>query len=201
MIIGISGAARSGKNLFASLLQAKLLKTKNQKSEIVAIAAALKEEVREFLLQNFNLDSFSESTEDKNKFRDLLVWYANLKRSNSDGQYWIEKINNKVEENKKNGIITLLSDVRFAEKDKDELYWIKNVWRGKLVYVELNKEEANGNKFIVPPANEHEERNNKILKRNADYLLSWDFVDSDFQKLDKHINFFIDWLDDAPLIT
>ena len=97
MIIGISGAARSGKNLFASLLQAKLLKTKNQKSEIIAIAASLKEEVRDFLLQNFNLDSFSESTEDKNKFRDLLVWYANLKRNNSDGQYWIEKINNKVE--------------------------------------------------------------------------------------------------------
>lgn len=194
MVIGIAGNSRSGKNLFASLVQDYLLKNFDKKSEIIAIAASLKTEVHDFLHKNFNLDSFSEKTEDKNQFRNLLVWYANLKRERSDGQYWVEQISEKVIENKNNNIISLISDVRFAEKPKDENFWLKDVWGGKLVFIELYKEEANGNKFIVPPANEFEERNNKKLKKEADYVLSWDFVDGDFSKLNKHIVSFIEWL-------
>lgn len=193
MVIGISGNAQSGKNLFGSLLQTKLLNTYHQKSELIAIATSLKEEIYDFLFQNFGFDSFSEKNEDKSQFRDLLVWYGNLKRRISEGQYWIENIEKKVLDNQNNNIISLITDVRFAEKPKDELFWIKNVWCGKLVYIELNKKTTNGTKFVMPPANEHEKRNNKILKKNADYILSWDFVDGDFQKLDKHINDFIDW--------
>lgn len=195
LVISVSAAARSGKDLFCKLLQEKLLKDYNQKSHKIAIANELKAEVHEFLLNNFKLDSFSELTEDKKKFRELLVWYGNLKREMTNGSYWLTKIQSRVENNIKNNIITLISDVRFAEKgENDELFYVQNVWKGKAVFLTLYMEDVGGNRYMVPPANDHEERNNKIIEAEADYKLTWDYCHGEFDLLDPHILNFTNWL-------
>lgn len=193
-VIGVCGSSRAGKDLFCKLLQEKLLKEYNQKSHKIAIADELKAEVHEFLLNNFKLDSFSELTEDKKKFRDLLVWYGNLKREMTNGDYWLKKIRSRVENNIKNNIITLISDVRFAEKgESDELFHVQNIWKGKAVFLTLYMEDVGGNRYMVPPANDHEERNNKIIEAKADYKLTWDYCHNEFDLLDRHILDFTNW--------
>ena len=81
-MIGISGIAASGKDLFCRLL------LKEIEGHRIALADQLKEEINPYIISKFGIDILNCSTESKNKVRDLLVFYGSLKRFQTGGQYW-----------------------------------------------------------------------------------------------------------------
>ena len=169
-IIAVSGVARAGKDTIADGL-VKVLHDMNPSLKILraSFAEDLKLEIKDFLLEKFNINPFLADGEDKSLIRPLLVAYGQARRAQSEGRYWVDILQKKISLH--NPDITIISDLRFAEKEADELFWLKQN-NGKLIHVSrynLN----NGKKEFVKPANSDEEKNDPILKKNADFLFSW----------------------------
>ena len=99
-----------------------------------------------------------------------------------------------------------ISDVRYNDFKKDEVYWVKEDLQGKLIHVsqyetsevldKKNWPKTKMDKVFLPPANAEEERNDPTLKAEADYILEWERVDR--INKDKYITSkvvkFIEWL-------
>ncbi len=71
--IGVSGVARSGKNLFCDIA-VKQLSLSGIKAKQYALAFYLKKDCEEFIQTKLGLNVFTEKTEDKAIFREMLVW-------------------------------------------------------------------------------------------------------------------------------
>ena len=71
-----------------------------------------------------------------------------------------------------------ITDIRYDEYDKDEVYWLKNEMNGILVHIsQFNSyldSETKEHKvdFLLPP-NELEEKNDPKLKKAADLCIEW----------------------------
>jgi hypothetical protein len=76
-------------------------------------------------------------------------------------------INDYIRESSKN--IAVITDVRYAEYEKDEIFWVKNILGGKLIHISM----IDNGKF-VPPANIDEEKNDPIIKENTDLFIEWE---------------------------
>ena len=88
LYIGVSGFARSGKNLFCDIAQKVLKEKYNLTSKTYALAYFLKKDCEPFIQEKLGMSAFSEKTEDKNAFREMLVWYGGVKRKQTEGKYW-----------------------------------------------------------------------------------------------------------------
>jgi len=116
-MIGISGIAGAGKDLFCRLL------LKEIKGARIALADPLKEETRGFILQKYAIDIQNCTLEEKNRVRNLLVFYGGIKRYETKGEYWTNKAQKKVDGCRGTPIIT---DIRYAEYENDEVHWLKH---------------------------------------------------------------------------
>jgi hypothetical protein len=173
-LIGISGAARSGKDTLCKAL-IRFFKSKNIEAERKSIAGDIvKKDLKKLIKAKANINSFTENTEEKTLIRPLLVEYGKLMRNQTEGRYFIEKF--KKTFNK----ITIVPDIRYAEYDKDELYWIKNEEDGFLIFVDHE---------YVSDANDTEKVNNKIIKKQSNYKLKWSTLNEsnpiDLEKINK----------------
>jgi hypothetical protein len=184
--IGVSGLARSGKNLFCEIATKQILETYGFRAKTYALAYQLKKDCADFVKDKLGLDVFSERTEDKNVFRELLVWYGATKRKQTQGRYWVELLQKHIEldiqlekDLGKPVDVVLISDIRFAEYSKDEVYWIKNELNGKLVHISKYKWDSNyyEKSYVLPP-NISETTNDPKVKSAADYKLEWEEVDN-----------------------
>jgi len=169
-IIAVSGVARAGKDTIANGL-AKVIGEMNPSIKVfrASFADQLKHEISPFLIEKFNIDPFQADGKEKELIRPLLVAYGCAKRNQTQGRYWLENVEQRIIA--ENPDITIISDLRFAEEKADELQWLKEK-NGKLIHVSrfhLN----NGKKDFVKPANNDEKRNDPILKKEADFLISW----------------------------
>ena len=90
-IIGLSGFAGCGKDLFFKLFQEEAFKINKSRSVRVALADPLKDEVRATLLQLKGIDPTNCSRHQKDIIRDHLIFYGLLKRNESEGRYWVNK--------------------------------------------------------------------------------------------------------------
>ena len=122
IVVGISGVARSGKNLLCELLMQNLY-LEGYTSKPFALASDLKNDCDEFLYKMCDLNVWTDLTEDKNQFREFLVWYGDLKRKQSNGRYWIDKLDRRISTFE--GDVAIITDVRYDHYDKDEVHWIK----------------------------------------------------------------------------
>lgn len=157
-ILGISGAARSGKDTLCQAL-IKFFKTKNIIAERRSLAGdTIKNDLKRLIKLKANIDTFTEDSYKKNIIRPLLVEYGKLMRNQTKGRYFIERFKN--EHNK----ILIIPDIRYAEYDEDELHWIKNEENGFLIFITHE---------YVSDANETEKNNNKIIKKQSDFHLKW----------------------------
>ena len=68
--------------------------------------------------------------------------------------------------------VNIITDVRFDEYEKDEVYWVKNEINGVLIHI-AKYEEINGKRIFLQPANAAEARNNPNLIDKADFVLNW----------------------------
>ena len=78
-VVGVSGVARSGKNLFCDLIIEELAK-QGYSAKQFALANALKRDCEQFLKTYCKLDVYTDNTQQKTLFREFLVWYGDLRR-------------------------------------------------------------------------------------------------------------------------
>jgi hypothetical protein len=163
-MIGITGVARSGKDTLYSLIEKKL-KELNIQTKRYALADNLKYDLRDFIIQKFNIDIYTANFEEKELIRPIMVAYGKSKRMQTQGRYWIELLNSKINEK---DFLPVITDIRYQEYDKDEYFWLKKEKQGIMIHVSRVK-----NGKIILPANEEEAKNDKVLSELADYKIIW----------------------------
>jgi|TARA_R110002020_G_scaffold429461_1_gene639004 hypothetical protein len=172
-MIGISGIAGSGKDLFCKFL------LKEIKGSRIALADPLKEETRGFILQKYGIDILNCGLEEKNKVRDLLVFYGGIKRYESKGTYWTDRAQKKVNDCKHVPIVT---DIRYAEYQNDEIHWLKAKNKGTLIhlrkYCEVETFGPQVKRVYFDPPNEDEKRNDPKIRDKADYCIEWPHIEN-----------------------
>jgi len=176
-LIAVTGLARSGKDSFASEIKKQLINLAPNKSVgIYSFATGVRKEVYNFLLDTFNISSFTEDEKDKKIIRPFLIAYGNAKREVSKNKYWIEKLEGEI--SSRNDDIGIISDLRFAENETDELGWFKSKG-GFLIHLD----RTFGGELMKAP-NEFEEKNNPKLREAADVVLNIEYEEvlEDFNK-------------------
>lgn len=177
-LIAVSGVARSGKDTIANKL-AKVIIDNNPSIKVgrYSFAEELKLEIAPFLIEKFNIDPFTAEGKDKDLIRPFLIAMGQARRNQTNGRHWIDTLEKKIK--MENPDVAIISDLRFADTDVDELFWLKEN-KGKLIHVSRFSTGTNGSKRKVPPAGPDEKRNDPILKKQADFLISW--FDADNEK-------------------
>ena len=177
--IGITGFARCGKDTFFDLFT-KYCDKNNIKTKRIALADLLKNDLKDFVYQNFNLDIWNVDNKNKEFIRPLMLVYGKLRRDSTNGKYWTNKVQNQVDECITNGIIPVITDLRYDEFPEDEYFWLKQKNNGYLVSITLAKNK---------PANKEERVNITRIKRSADYKIRWKIqpdMDTLYSKYEKY---------------
>lgn len=197
-VIGVSGVAGCGKDLFSSSIEQELI-SKGFKVRKISLAAALKSEVRQWCVENYGIDSIDCTREDKEKIRDFLVFHGTTKRNTSEGRHWIDVIDSIIRMEKDNYDYFIISDVRYDDYEKDEVYWLQEELNGILVHVQLYwvEQRLNGYKKVFQqPVNSEEARNDPKLLKKCNYDVTWEkFSDINKDKYTKEYAVkFVEWL-------
>jgi hypothetical protein len=175
-IIGISGVAGAGKDLFFSIINNKI------SCKRFALADSLKEESRPHILSLYGIDILNCSREQKNIVRPFLVGAGLTRRKMTNGRYWIEKLEPKIKEfiynyyckdANQEPVYPCVTDIRYSEYENDEVGWLKDEMGGVLVHISRFTKQ-NGRKVFISPANEEERKQDPKLKAKADYMLEWE---------------------------
>lgn len=161
--IGVTGFARSGKDTFFDLFT-KYCSKYNIKTKRIALADNLKNDLKDFVAQNFSVDILNINGKDKEFVRPLMVVYGKLKREFTQGKYWTNKIQYQIDECISNDVIPVITDIRYCEYDEDELFWLKEKNNGLLISITLKNNK---------PANREEKENIFKIKRQANFKINW----------------------------
>ena len=169
--IGISGYARSGKDLCGQII-IKQLQNRGLKPLRFALADELKIDLEEFLNIKCNTSPFTEDAEEKSKLRPLLVWYGCYQRGKQP-DYWICKVENSIKLNTTCNVI-ICTDIRFP----NEAHWIHSKG-GWLIHLEkYTKTSSDGGRTWVRKyqnvPNLEEEKNDPIVKGLSDFCINWE---------------------------
>lgn len=170
-IIGISGIARSGKDTMALTLKSEIENFfPNKRVEIFSLASTLKNEMREFILQNFDTDILYADGQTKENFRPLMVGYGHAKRMTTQGMYFIKCFEKAAANIKADYYI--IPDIRYADFEFDEVDWLKKN-QGLLVHIRKHSLDEKGKKVYKKAPNEDEKRNDPRLKSLSDFKIDW----------------------------
>lgn len=179
-LIGISGVAGAGKDTLYRYISYILTPEKNVVR--VALADALKSELDSFLVSKLGISAFTTNRQEKSLIRPLLVEYARIRRLSTNGTYWTNLIQTRLDEAKANSVLSVITDIRYAEYENDEVVWLKKQG-GILIHLSQMTEKGE-----MAPANEDEARNDPIVRKMADYTVSWPTVGKDFQSIIDYMN-------------
>ena len=177
--IGITGFARCGKDTFFELFT-KYCNKNNIKTKRIALADLLKNDIKQFVSQNFNIDISNVDNKNKEFIRPLMLVYGKLKRESTDGKYWTTKVQGQLDDCITNGIIPVITDLRYDEYTQDEYFWLKQKNNGYLVSITLAKNK---------PANKDVRVNITKIKKSADYKIRWRIqpnMETLYSKYEKH---------------
>jgi hypothetical protein len=160
--IGLSGPALVGKDTLCSNLINFLKENARLDSRRVSVAGdCIKNSIKNMLETSTGLKPNFNCPVEKEIARPLLVEYGRYLRNKTKGRYFVEKI----DEYPNFGLnyIPIITDIRYCEYEKDELYWLKYEKKGILIFLERDG---------INPTNDFEKNNNIILKNNADIVLN-----------------------------
>lgn len=164
-MIGITGVATSGKDTLFSILNKKL-KEKGMNTERYALADILKKKIKTFVENEFSIDLDNVNPKDKELVRPILVAYGKIKRQQTNGRHWIDLLNKKINSNENK--VPIITDIRYCEYEKDELFWLLNENKGFLIHISRVLDGK-----IIKPANEEEAKNDLILSKTSHYKMIW----------------------------
>ena len=166
-LVTISGAATSGKDTLYLILE-KIFKQYKIECDRVGLADPLKVELNEFCKSNYGISSLTKNPKEKELIRGLMVCHGKIKRTQTNGKYFTSIAQKRLEDNIKDNILTIVTDIRYASYSEDELYWLKSN-NGVLIHIE--RIDENGE--IIEPANADEKENDPKIKAAANYHLRW----------------------------
>ena len=175
--IGIAGVAGCGKNTLAEII-IKLLQRLELPYRELSLANNLKKELRSSSSQLYGIDSFACSRKEKVIIRPFLVAHGMIRRGLSNGRHWVELLNEELDPQK----INIITDIRFNEYEKDEVFWLRKEVNGVLIHLTRYEGEGSGKSYVLP-ANAEEQRNEPLLKRDADFLFEWKSEQGDIKKI------------------
>lgn len=179
-LIGITGVATVGKDtLCANLISS--FKEDGLVAKRFALADELKDAMRIFLFDNFNIDILNCSPEDKSLIRPLLVEFGRAKRIQSNGTYWTSILYEKMLKAQVEPFdVAIVTDIRYAEYDFDEVNWL-HFHKGILIH--LSRYLPDGT--LIQPPNKDEEKNDPILFKKADIGIA---LQTDLLGLENNVN-------------
>lgn len=157
-IVGICGLARCGKDSFYSFCK-KSLEGKGLNSVRFAFADSLKKECNEILEKYVGISAFTEDNHEKEIIRPLLVTYGTHIRRRINPNCWIDKIQNSVLKEKKEGNMVFITDIRF----ENEIDWIHEIG-GESIHITREG--------IIAP-NKEESENDPTLKSKSLHKVHW----------------------------
>lgn len=173
-IIGISGLAGDGKDTVCNILGA-FFTTKGFSFERLSLADSLKAECSKAMKAMFGINPLDCSREEKEIIRNYLVFYAKVKRIQSNGKHWTSIVDKIIKADKVHYIsnkIYCVPDIRHGFYAEDEAQWVKNNG-GILIHVKKFKIK-NTYPYRIEystPVNEEEAFNTPIVERYADYII------------------------------
>ena len=126
----------------------------------------------------YGINSSNCTREEKDTIRPLLVAHGEIKRKLSNGRHWVEILNKELAPDK----INIITDIRYNEYKKDEVFWLKNEINGVLIHLS-RYDEINGKRIYFSPANEAERENDPLVKGEADFVLNWKSEEEDTKKI------------------
>ncbi len=173
--IGISGVAGAGKDLFFNLL------SKKTGVRRFALADQLKHECNQWCYDQYDIEPVDCTREEKEQIRELLVFHGVFKRKLSNGRHWINKLTPAINAfliNAQTQDVPVVTDIRYQEYEKDEVYWLKNELNGVLVHVS-QYQNKDGKRVWKEPVNSEESRQDPILKNHADFVIEWEKIKCD----------------------
>lgn len=176
-IIGLSGFARSGKDSFFSLMSHFYNENHKIKCKRFALADALKQDMDGFLTDKLGISAFTTNEEEKNLIRPLLVEYGRCKRIQTNGTYWTSLLFNKIQSEAGEFDVAVVTDIRYAAYDEDEVFWLKNLG-GKLIHISQYKNESGVRIYKTPP-NKDEVDNDPVIQKLSNYKFEWETASRD----------------------
>tara|TARA_Y100000310_G_C20406489_1_gene679897 strand:+ start:179 stop:805 length:627 start_codon:yes stop_codon:yes gene_type:complete len=195
--IGLSGVAGAGKDLFFSLLSKRI------PCQRFSLADGLKSDVRDWCMENYNIDPLTCDRASKDMIRSFLVFHGSQKRNASKGRYWIERLHNSIMHwegsHSGQGKLGVITDIRYDDFKNDEVSWIKEELKGKLIHISMYKEVPDYGEGVLMreqkmPANEEETRNDPKLIDKADFRIEWKHMENGrIDLLAPYIDKFIKW--------
>ncbi len=190
-VIGVSGVAGAGKDLFYTIL------SRYVKCKRYALADKLKLEVNPFCKRHYKIDLFNCNREEKESIRDLLVFHGTHKRKLTDGKYFTRELNKIIKKDIKNkeldeDTLIVVTDIRYDQYKQDEIYWLKKLMNGTLCHVsqyemKLLEGKSRKTKVFRPPVNSEEEREDPKLKAAADAVIEWPTIEGNMIEVEKKL--------------
>lgn len=159
--IGIAGNALVGKDTLCQYLIQIFKEKHGITAKRCSIAGDyIKKDLKRLISNKLEQSIDFANPKQKEVSRPLMVEYGRFMRNMTQGRYFIECLN----KSKKFGknFVPIIPDIRYAEYKKDEIYWLKKEKKGILIFLERKG---------IEPANKFEEKNNIILKENADFFI------------------------------
>lgn len=166
LVIGITGFARCGKDTLTKNIL-NFLESGGISGKQYSFANYLKQDLRELCLSKFNIDSFTENTEQKTLIRPLLISYGEVARNSSKGTYWWKQVKTQIDKDfsEEKVSVAIVSDCRFFEYEgQDEVDFIKSYKNNLIVTVEQEG---------CKPAHISEAINIPKIKNISDVVITW----------------------------
>lgn len=183
-VIGIAGFARCGKDTFVNIA-INILKRNNYTPIRFAFADTLKDEVECMLKQNkFATTVYTDDTAAKSLIRPLMVWWGCQRRTESQGMYWVNEVNEQIQAlvndahvggASSDNLVALISDVRFPNEAK----WVQETWKGNVIHLKKWQMKelpvAHDIRKVYDSApNEEEAKNDPMVEDLADVRTEWE---------------------------
>ena len=178
-LLAISGPSCSGKDSLYKCLES-ILYDNGLKSTRIAFADLLKYEINDFCKKEYGISSFTSDPYEKSLIRDFMVFHGTIKRTQTNGIYWWKQTLDLVNNSLKNNEFPIITDFRHAEYPQDELFFIKNIFYGKILSIDRILKDGS----FLKPYNKKEEDNIKIIKKNSDYNFSWINIENEKDRKD-----------------
>lgn len=154
-IIAISGNRCAGKDTLFNALQS----TTGGNFKRYAFADALKSDLKELIREQFGIDIFNATGEEKEFVRPILISYGCVWRER-DVDHWCKKVCAAIDAD--STMVPVITDLRF----KNELDVLRNEYGSSLYHIHLER------KNNVEPT-EEEQKNIHSIDHLADYKLVW----------------------------
>jgi len=185
LVIGVGGFARAGKDTFVKVAT-KILNQNGYRCVKLAFADALKSELAPFLKDCYGISAWTDDTNEKSIIRPIMVAHGCQKRIQTNGRYWVDKIDETLKSGRINEDVVFVSDCRFP----NEADWLHNNWNGWFVHLKkysvqsgMQYDSFTGKesgfrewKQYDEAPNQEEAKNDPICEQKADYRLELENV-------------------------